>query len=167
MGAMNVFYKVGVVQGLLVLVIDIAKGAAAVFVTSLLGLPLLVQLISGAVAVIGHNFPVFLKFRGGKGGATCIGVFAFLIPWAAPIYLGLFLLFLFITRFPTLSYSIAFICFPLVAWFVYHSIELVIYPVVLLLVPVLMYIPRIKEIYLAGGGNWRRVVLRRSLKDRL
>ena len=167
MGAMNVFYKVGMTEGFIVLATDIIKGALAVFITYLFGLSLIVQFISGAFVILGHTFPVFLKFRGGKGGATCIGVLIFLIPWAAPIYLGFFLTLMFLTHFPTLSYSIAFICFPLVAWGIYHSGALIIYSIVILLIPALMYIPRVKEMYLKGGRSWRRVLFRRNLKDRL
>jgi glycerol-3-phosphate acyltransferase PlsY len=171
MGAMNVFYKIGFAEGIVVLFVDMGKGALAVAIAYLLRsqfeFPLLIQMLTGVTVILGHAFPVFLKFRGGKGGATCIGVLAFLIPWACPFYLGTFLLLLLITRFPTLSYGIAFITFPLVAWLVYHSTPLIIYSVIIILVPVLMYIPRLKEMYSNAGGSWRRVVLRRSLKDRL
>ncbi|MFC1915508.1 glycerol-3-phosphate acyltransferase [Chloroflexota bacterium] len=61
MGAMNVFYKVGFAEGLLVLAIDIGKGAAAVAIARWLGVPMVAQLCAGAAAVIGHAFPVFLK----------------------------------------------------------------------------------------------------------
>ena len=167
MGAMNVFYKIGFSEGLMVLFIDMGKGALAVAIAYLVGLPLLFQLLTGVAVILGHAFPVFLKFRGGKGGATCIGVLAFLIPWACPFYLGLFLLLLLITRFPTLSYGVAFITFPLVAWLVYHSTPLIIYSIAILVLPLLMYIPRLKEMYSNAGGSWQRVFMRRSLKDRL
>jgi len=180
MGAMNVFYSIGIAEGLLVLAVDIGKGALAVYIASLLtrsftypladsiDVSLLVQLIAGLVVVLGHTFPLFLRFRGGKGGATTIGVLAFLLwPWS-PIYLGVFLLLLLITRVPTVSYGISFICFPFLAWFTRdHSIPLLVYSIVILLIPALTYIPRIKEMYQAGGGSWRRVILRKSMKDRL
>lgn len=171
MGAMNVFYKIGFAEGLIVLFVDMGKGALAVAIAYLLRsqfeFPLLIQMLMGVAVILGHAFPVFLKFRGGKGGATCIGVLAFLIPWACPFYLGIFLLLLLLTRFPTLSYGIAFITFPLVAWLVYHSSPLIIYSVIIILVPILMYIPRLKEMYSNAGGSWRRVIIRRNLKDRL
>ena len=125
MGAMNVFYNIGLVEGLTVLAIDIIKGALAVYIAGLLGqsftsmltgslsMPLLLQLLAGLAVVLGHNFSIFLRFRGGKGGATTIGVLVFLIlPWSVPVYLGLFLLLLVLTRVPTISFGIAFICFP-------------------------------------------------------
>lgn len=166
MGAMNVFYKVGFWYGMLVLALDIGKGAAAVALARWLGVPLLALLAAGLAAVLGHSFPIFLKFRGGKGGATSIGVLAYLIPWGIPFYLAIFGISLLLTHYPTFSYSLAFICFPLVAWLVYHSWELIVFSAVLLLIPVIRYIPRVKEMY-SKGGNWRRVLMRRNLKDRL
>ncbi len=166
MGAMNVIYNVGMAEGILVIFVDAIKGAAAVFLALRLGAPLEIQLTAGAVAIIGHNFPVFLKFRGGRGGATAIGVLVFLMPWVLAVGLPLFGLILLITRFPTLSYSLALLSAPFVAWLIYDSTEYVIYSIILLIILGLRYIPRIKEMH-STGGTWRRVTLRRSLKDRL
>ncbi|MEE8194416.1 MAG: glycerol-3-phosphate acyltransferase, partial [Dehalococcoidales bacterium] len=166
MGAMNVFYRVGVVSGLLVLAVDIGKGAAAVFLARWLELPVIVEFIAGATAVIGHSFPVWLRFRGGKGGATVIGVLIFLMPWGIPVVLAVFLLLLLLTRFPTLSYGVALLCFPFVAWLIYHRSAYVAFSSLLVLLPFIRYIPRIREMR-SKGGSWRRVALRRNLKDRL
>jgi len=165
-GAMNVFYKVGFVTGLLVLAVDIGKGAAAVALARWLGVPMIVELFAGVAAVIGHSFPVWLKFRGGRGGATIIGILIFLMPWGIPFYLAIFGLSLLITRYPTLSYSVAFLCFPFVAWLIYHSGALVVFSLGILLLPVIKYIPRVKEMR-SSGGSWRHVFLRRNFKDRL
>ena len=165
-GAMNVFYKIGFVTGLLVLAVDIGKGAAAVALARWLGVPMIVELFAGVAAVIGHSFPVWLKFRGGRGGATIIGILIFLMPWGIPFYLAIFGLSLLITRYPTLSYSVAFLCFPFVAWLIYHSGALVVFSIGILLLPVIKYIPRVKEMR-SSGGSWRHVFLRRNFKDRL
>lgn len=166
MGAMNVFYRVGVVSGLLVLAVDIGKGAAAVLLARWLGVPVVVELIAGATAVIGHNFPVWLRFRGGKGGATVIGVLFFLVPWSIPVVLAVFSVLLLLTRFPTLSYGVALLCFPFVAWLIYHRGDYVAFSALLVLITFIRYIPRIREMR-SKGGSWRRVALRRNLKDRL
>jgi acyl phosphate:glycerol-3-phosphate acyltransferase len=168
MGAMNTFYKVGFWWGMLVLLLDISKGAAAVAVAWQLGNHSdYVQLAGGAAAVLGHSFPVFLKFKGGKGGATCIGVLAYVMPWGIPIYPAIFGLSLLITRFPTLSYSVAFLCFPFLAAFVYHSVAYIVFSILLLVIPVLRYLPRVTEMKQgAGSGGWKRVAMRRNLKDR-
>jgi glycerol-3-phosphate acyltransferase PlsY len=172
-GAMNVFYKVGFWDGMVVLLLDIGKGAAGVAVAKYLvgtdyyvWTPYIWQMLAGFFVILGHNFPVFLKFRGGKGGASCIGVLIFFMPWGVPIYLGFFLLLLWIIRTPTISYSIAFISFPFIGWFINHSWEFVVYSLVLVMLPLLRYIPRIIEMR-RQGGSWKHVVYRKNLKDRL
>jgi len=166
MGAMNAFYTLGFWQGMLVLAVDVGKGAAAVALVRWLGEPLIVQLLAGAAVVIGHGFPAFLNFRGGRGGATCIGVLVFLMPWGIPVYLAIFGLGLLTTHYPTLSYSVAFLCFPLIAWLRYHSPELIIFSIALVLLPGIKYLPRVAEMR-QKAGSWRHVVLRKDLKDRL
>jgi len=165
MGAMNVFYQVGFLAGLMVLAVDIGKGAAVVALARVMGTPEIVQLLAGATAVIGHGFTIFLRFRGGRGGATCIGVLAYLMPWGIPIYLAVFGAGLFFTRFPTLSYSLALVSFPFIAWLIYHDGTLVVYTILLLLLPAIKYIPRVKEMR-DKAGSWRHVLLRRGMKDR-
>jgi acyl phosphate:glycerol-3-phosphate acyltransferase len=170
MGAMNTFYKVGFWWGMLVLILDAGKGALAVAIAWQLTHTGYIQLAAGFVAVLGHSFPVFLGFKGGKGGATCIGVLIYIIPWGGPILLGVFGLILLITRFPTLSYSIALLGFPVIAALMYgdHSPDYIIYSLILLIIPFVRYIPRIAEMKKgAGGGGWKHVALRRNLKDRL
>ncbi|MCX5992683.1 MAG: glycerol-3-phosphate acyltransferase [Chloroflexi bacterium] len=190
MGAMNTFYTIGFWPGMLVLAIDVSKGMLALTLSYLTAMFLLVpanlvvpvEMVSGVFVIAGHNFPVFLKFKGGKGGATAIGILAFLLAWVnwvdigsvklpLPlgdlIYLGLFLLLMLITRWPTGSYAISFIAFWLIAWFVYQDTGLFIYAIFITAVPVLMYIPRIKEIWAKSGKNLIRGIFRRNLKDRL
>jgi len=150
MGAMNVFYNVGFFSGLTVLIADLGKGAAAVALARWLGVSFEMELVAGVFAVIGHSLPVWLKFHGGKGGAPLIGVFFFLMPWGIPI----------------LSYGLALLCYPLVAWLIYHNGAYVLYTSLTLLIPYLRYIPRIAEMR-KKGGSWKHVALRRNLKDRL
>ena len=165
MGAMNIFYQIGFVEGLMVLATDIGKGMAAVALARWLGVPLYAQLLAAGAVVAGHAFTVFLKFRGGRGGATCIGILIYIMPWGIPFYAATFGLGLLLTRYPTLSYSLAFLSFPFVAWLKYHSPEFIIFSIAILLLPGIKYLPRIKEMH-TRGGSWRHVLLRRGLKDR-
>ncbi len=165
MGAMNTFYNVGFFSGLLVLVMDIGKGAAAVALARWLGVSFEMELVAGVFAVIGHNLPVWLKFHGGKGGAPLIGVFFFLMPWGIPIGFGFLGVFMALTRFPTLSYGLALLCYPFVAWLIYHNGSYVLFTCLTLLIPYLRYIPRVIEMR-RKGGSWKHVVLRHNLKDR-
>ncbi|MBN2075126.1 MAG: glycerol-3-phosphate acyltransferase [Dehalococcoidales bacterium] len=165
MGAMNTIYRVGFGWGVLVLLLDMAKGALAILVARWLDTPENIQLAAAGVSVIGHMFPVFLKFKGGKGGATAIGILALLMPKAIPLAVGIFILALLLTRYPTFSYALALLCAPFVAWLGYESGKWVLFSVIILLMVVVRYLPRLLEMR-STGGNWKRVFIRKGLKDR-
>jgi len=84
----NVYKNVGKWQGATTFVLDVAKGYLAVYITIALGLPIEIQIISAILAVIGHNWSIFLNFSGGRGLATLIG--ALLV--FDPIYLAIVLI---------------------------------------------------------------------------
>jgi glycerol-3-phosphate acyltransferase PlsY len=171
MGAMNSIYNIGFIYGVIVLVFDIGKGGAAVALAHWLGRSIdvswwiYIEMAAGVVSVLGHKFPVWLKFNGGKGGATVIGVILYFIPWGWPIGFGIFLVLLALTRVPTISYGLAMISFPFIAWLIYHNGRYVIFSALLMLVPFISYIPRLAEMR-KKGGSWKRVFARKSIKDR-
>jgi len=166
LGAMNTFYQIGFWPGMAVLLIDIGKGALGVAAAEWLGNGLVIQFLAGFAVVLGHSFPVWLKFRGGKGGAACIGILMFFMPWGVPIYLGVFLLLLLILRTPTISYSLAFFSFPAIGWFINDDWRLVVYSLALVVLPLVKYIPRLLEMR-SKGGTWKHVVVRKDIHDRL
>ncbi len=175
MGAMNVYYEVGTVEAALVTLADLGKGIAAILLVRWVsGNPLISPFdfltgLTTVAAVIGHVFPVFLKFRGGKGGATAIGILIFLMPWAVPFLAIVFFTVVLITRNPTFSYSLLLIVFPFVAWLIYfdyHGEPLIFFSIGIGVFLGIQYIPRVKEMHGKTGGDWRKVVKRRSLKDR-
>jgi glycerol-3-phosphate acyltransferase PlsY len=103
-GATNVLRSAGKTAGLLALLLDAAKGAAA----SLLALWLVpdrpaVAALAAVAAVLGHMYPVWLRFQGGKGVAAGLGAFAPLVPKAAMAATGVFLLTLMATRYVSIS----------------------------------------------------------------
>src|SRR3989304_1181645 len=175
MGAMNVFYEVGPMEAVLVILADLGKGIGAILLVRWLsGYPLispfeLLTGLTGTAAVIGHIFPIFLKFRGGKGAATAIGGLLFLMPKASPFLGIVFAIALLITRNPTFSYSLLLIIFPFVAWLIYfdyHGEDLIFFSIGVGVLMGLQYIPRLKEMHNKTGGDWRRVIKRRSFKER-
>ncbi|MFC1915507.1 hypothetical protein ACFLW4_02295 [Chloroflexota bacterium] len=86
------------------------------------------------------------------------------MPWGIPVYAATFGVSLLLTRYPTLSYSIAFLCFPFVAWLKYHSPALIAFSIGILLLPAIKYLPRVREMH-ATGGSWQHVFIRKNLKD--
>jgi len=89
LGAAATYRRVGLAGGIIVGLMDLAKGAAAVFLAQVLGFPLLVVLLAGLAVVVGHNWSIFLRFRGGKGALTICGVLASLMFWQLLIALAL------------------------------------------------------------------------------
>ena len=167
MGAVNILYEVGPGAAVLVLLADIGKGIGAILLARWLGVSLLFQFLAGLAAVIGHMLPVSLKFRGGKGGATAIGVLLCLMPRAVPFFFAITVIALLITRNLAFCYSIAFICLPFVAWLIYHSIPMIIFSMVLPALVGVRHINTVKSMLLATGGSWRKVIFRSSLKERI
>ena len=98
-GATNVARSAGKGIGLLTLALDVAKGAAPVLIAErLLDQPKAIVVGAGFAAVLGHVFPVYLRFRGGKGVATSLGVFAAVTPMPTAIAAGIFAVVFAVTR---------------------------------------------------------------------
>ena len=98
LGAANVLRASGVTAGVLVAALDIAKGAASVLVAERLSGGMAVPAAAGFAAIVGHVYPVWLRFRGGKGVATACGVFSILTPSAVPPALAVFLAGVWLTK---------------------------------------------------------------------
>ena len=73
-GALNAFHQIGLAGGLMVLAVDAGKGAIAILAVDWVGAPDWSVFLSAPLVVAGHNWPVFLGFRGGKGAAAIFGV---------------------------------------------------------------------------------------------
>ena len=115
-GATNVTRIAGAGLGRLVFVLDALKGLLAVWGFA----PWLIhpltptdQLLCGLMAVIGHMFPVFLKFQGGKGVATTIGIVAGTMPWVAAVSLCVWVCGFFLTRYVSVASLAAAVVIPL------------------------------------------------------
>jgi glycerol-3-phosphate acyltransferase PlsY len=120
-GATNVSRK-SPVLGILTLLLDALKGTAAVALSYVVAdhmvpIPTLEQMTLGALfVVIGHMFPVWLKFHGGKGVATGLGAFALVAPKAVLIAAVIFIVVVAILRYVSLGSIVAVAVFPVVAW---------------------------------------------------
>jgi glycerol-3-phosphate acyltransferase PlsY len=102
-GATNVMRSVSVAAGLAAFVLDAAKGAVAVLLARLMAQGGALPTLAGVMAVLGHMYPVWLRFRGGKGVATGAGAFLPLAPLATGCALAAFGLSLAVTRYVSLS----------------------------------------------------------------
>jgi acyl phosphate:glycerol-3-phosphate acyltransferase len=125
-GATNTFRVLGKKPGVCVLAIDILKGFVAVYLPQLFlkgssNELIQLQLLAAFLVVIGHVFPLFAGFRGGKGVATSLGVVIGIHPPAAGICLLLFLIVFLISNFVSLGAICAAVSFPLVLQFIFHN----------------------------------------------
>jgi acyl phosphate:glycerol-3-phosphate acyltransferase len=98
-GASNVLRTTGARAAVLAMVLDGAKGSIAVLIAQLLSAGPVTAVIAAFASVIGHVYPVWLRFRGGKGVATAAGAFAVLAPDALGIAASVFVVAVLATRF--------------------------------------------------------------------
>ena len=146
-GALNTFKEVGRGAGIAVALADIAKGAVAVAIAQwLLDVPQLFVLTAGLAAIAGHNWSIFLKFTGGKGMATAIGILVILLLhygyWQGLlIFLGVIVVGLIITHNVALSTGIALFCLPFIAWLSIKSGLFIIFAIILGLMIGLKFLP--------------------------
>ena len=160
-GATNTFRVLGKKPGIIVLLIDILKGVIAVL------LPIFIYDISpnvelygnikvlcGILAVVGHIFPVFAGFNGGKGVATSLGVVIGVSPPAAGICITLFLFVFIISQYVSLGAIIASFAFPITIILVFKEENqvMMVFSVVLALAVVLAHKKNIGRL-LAGNEN--------------
>jgi glycerol-3-phosphate acyltransferase PlsY len=115
-GAANVLRASGVRAGVLVAMLDIAKGAASVVLAMRLSTDGNVPAAAGFAAILGHIYPVWLRFRGGKGVATACGVFTVLTPLAALPAFAVFIATAWVTRYVSLGSVLATIVLPPLAY---------------------------------------------------
>jgi acyl phosphate:glycerol-3-phosphate acyltransferase len=152
MGATNTFRVLGSRYGTMVMVIDILKGVAAVLLFNFIPYyvhnevdrtNLMIGL--GLAAVIGHIFPVFAGFKGGKGVATLFGMLLAMQPIIAISCVGVFLLALYLTRYVSLSSILGAIMLPISVLWIWNEHE-VMYRIFALLVAILVVVTHQKNI---------------------
>lgn len=130
-GATNVSRRAGKAAGILTLVLDAIKGAAAILIARvILGLPVFAATgesttaefgewwigLAAILVIVGHMFPIWLAFRGGKGVATGVGVFLVLAPVALAGAGAIFLVIVMLTRYVSLGSIAAAATIPLFVW---------------------------------------------------
>ena len=168
-GGLNTYREIGTGPAVAVAITDIAKGAAAVAVAYwLLGLDQPFVLAAGLAAVIGHMWMVWLKFSGGKGVGTTVGILATMMPlygyWPGLlIFLVIIIIILLITRNVALSTSTALACLPIIMWQVTHQGDFIIWSIVLGIIIGLKYLPTARAAWAKAENKrdfffdrWRR-----------
>jgi acyl phosphate:glycerol-3-phosphate acyltransferase len=125
-GATNVARSGGAALGVTTLVLDALKGYLSVAIAAVVsrrnGMDFeLAAAIAALCAILGHVFPVWLKFRGGKGVATAVGAFLGLAPRAVLVVFAIFLIIVLVFRYVSLGSVVASAVFPVLAFFLYRG----------------------------------------------
>jgi glycerol-3-phosphate acyltransferase PlsY len=164
-GFANVMRNLGPVVGIPVLVIDTLKGFFAVLLANLIpgveaGSELLyaIQIIFGMAALVGHLFPIFTGFRGGKGVATGLGIVLALFPLGALLSVAVFLIAFLISQYVSLGSLLAGVSFPIFVLFLLpvNNIPLIIFSWV---VAILLLLTHQKNIDRILKGQERRAAI--------
>ena len=116
LGAANVMRASGIRAGVIVALLDMLKGAASVALAERLSGNAMAPAAAGFAAIVGHIYPVWLRFRGGKGVATACGVFSILTPLAVPPALAVFVAAVWITKYISLGSVLASMALPPLAY---------------------------------------------------
>lgn len=115
-GATNVLRTSGKLPALITLVGDMVKGMAAVLMARYFDAGIWYEGVVGILAVLGHNFSIFLKFKGGKGVATSLGVLVMYAPLAALATMGVWLAAVLMTRYSSLGAILSCCALPLAVY---------------------------------------------------
>ncbi len=162
-GATNTFRVLGSRWGTFVMFLDMLKGVLAVKLALLL--PIYIdnefartnfQIGLGLAAVIGHIFPIWAEFRGGKGVATLLGLIIAISPWTALGCVGVFLVVLFFTRFVSLSSIMASMAFPVFILIIFN-VDNNAYRIFAIVVALLVILTHQKNIGRLLSGNESKV----------
>ena len=162
-GATNTYRVLGPKWGTIVMVTDMLKGMVAVKLAFLLPgyvdgeLNMLnLQTCLGLAAVVGHIFPIWAKFRGGKGVATLFGLIMGISPWTALACVAVFILVLYLTRFVSLSSILASIAFPIFILVIFN-VDNTVYRIFAIAVALLVLLTHQKNIGRILKGNESKV----------
>ena len=147
-GATNVFRTLGRKYGILVLIMDILKGMIPVIIARIYFSQefQITWILVGMAAVCGHTWTIFLKFKGGKGVATSLGVFLGLAPVPVLIVIPVFAAILRFTRYVSLGSIVCSLLLPPLVWIFTQSLPLLIFCITMSLLIILRHIPNIKRL---------------------
>lgn len=152
-GTVNVYRVMGLGASAVVLAVDMLKGAAAVVLARAWGLTAGVQVAAGLAAIAGHNWSLFLRFRGGKGIATSFGVLLAISPVVGLVAAVVWGIVVGITRYASLGSLLAMVSVPVAMWWRREPVAYLVFGVITLVLAVYRH-----------RANLARLVTRTELK---
>ena len=145
-GATNAWRTLGKVPGIIVFLTDSLKGQAGVLLgLSLVGTPL-AAVIGGLLSIVGHSFSLFLRFHGGKGVATSLGVLTMLMGNVTLIVFALWFTIVYMTRYVSLGSVVAGVLTPILAALFAYPMEYIVFTVIAALLVIVRHRENIKRL---------------------
>ncbi len=153
-GATNVMRAAGKITGALTLIGDVLKGLIPVMIAFMLGETKIIVTAAGLAAFLGHLFPVFLRFKGGKGVATALGVYLGLDPFAVLIAIIIFVLTIIKWGFVSLGSLVGVAAMPLLLYFLSAPVQ---YIYLVLIIGALIFIKHKDNIRRLVAGTENKI----------
>ena len=126
-GTTNVFRTVGPKTAAAVLAGDMLKGIVALYIISKFSADPVIVAVTALGALLGHNYSLFLGFKGGKGVATGLGLFLYMLPWGAAAGLGVWIIIVLITRYVSLGSVIAALAAASAGWYLNYPVPFAVF----------------------------------------
>ena len=160
-GALNTYQQLGAWAGLTVLLLDTAKGVSAVVVPRLIGIDDWALFVTTPLVVAGHNWPVFLGFKGGKGAAAIFGISLVIVPWLTVITVGPSILVMLLLRNVVLGAAFGFIMLNILLWVTGQGAQQVGLCLLLTVVVTGTYLINVREHIISSirARQWRELFL--------
>ena len=142
-GATNAFRTLGLWPAVWVFLSDAAKGVIAVYLANYILETPIALLMAGIAVIAGHNWSIFLKFTGGRGVATALGVIAVLVPKVTILVFLIWAVIVYVTRYVSLASIVAAVFVPIFMWFMGERLEFLYFGIIAALFVVIRHKPNI------------------------
>lgn len=145
-GATNAYRTLGARTAFWVFLGDVAKGVAGVYIGQYIGEGSLAQLLGGLAAITGHNWSVYIGFKGGRGVATSLGVIAVIAPLATLIVFAVWFVIVYFTRYVSLASIAAAVLAPILMWFLDEKTEFILFTLAAAIFIIVRHRPNIERL---------------------
>ncbi|MFH1940024.1 MAG: glycerol-3-phosphate acyltransferase [bacterium] len=156
MGALNIYHLLGPFHAVITFLIDAAKGAVPVWIAQSLEMSGPGMILCSLMAIAGHNWPIFLNFRGGRGVATSLGIMMVLMKRQLLLWLILVVIFFSLIKNFSFSMGLSFILIPLSSWWMQEPAYVIYLSILIPLLILLRFFPDVVELHRLSSGNLRK-----------
>jgi len=153
MGTLNIYHLLGPFHAVITFLIDSAKGAVPVWIAQSLQINSSGLILCSIMAIAGHNWSVFLNFRGGKGVATSLGIMMVLMKKQFLLWFILVAIFFSIIKNFSFSIGVGFSLIPISSWWMHESIYIIYLSILIPTLMLLRLFPEILKLNRLSSGN--------------